>query len=195
MLTVIFTRFWATVCKTVRPMLSHRCLSCLSVLYVTFVRCGQTVGRIKMELGMHVGLGPGHIVLDGDPPPPLQRCTAPPIFGPYLLRPNGCMDQDVTWYGARPRPRQLCVRWGPRSPSPKRGRSPAQIFGPCLLWPNGWMDEAGTWHAGRPQPRRLCVRWEPSPPPQKGPSPLPNFLPISVVAKRLDASRCHLVWM
>jgi len=31
--------------------------------------------------------------------------------------------------------------------------------------------------------------------PKKGRSPLPNFRPISIVAKRLDASRCHLVWM
>ena len=48
-------------------MLSDRCLSVLSVcpvLSVTFVHCGQTVGRIKMKLGI---LGPGHIVLDGDP--------------------------------------------------------------------------------------------------------------------------------
>ena len=40
-------------------MLSVRCLSCLSclscpVLSVTFVHCGQTVGRIKMKLGMQV---------------------------------------------------------------------------------------------------------------------------------------------
>ena len=27
------------------------------------------VGWIKMKLGMQVGLGPGHIVLDGDPAP------------------------------------------------------------------------------------------------------------------------------
>ena len=95
-------------------------LSCLSVcLSVTFVHCGQTVGRIKMKLGRQVGLGPGHIVLDGDPAPPLPKGhSPPPIFGPYLLRPDGCMDQDVNWYGARPRPRRLCVRWGPRSPSP-----------------------------------------------------------------------------
>ena len=33
-----------------------------------------------------------------------------PIFGPYLLRPNGCMGQDATWYGGRPRPRRLCVK-------------------------------------------------------------------------------------
>jgi len=38
-----------------------------------FVHCGQTVGRIKMKLGMQVGFGPGHIVLDGDPAPPPQK--------------------------------------------------------------------------------------------------------------------------
>jgi len=76
--------FWVTVCKTVRPMLSDH----LSVLSVTLVYCGQTVGWIKMKLGMQVaevGLGPGHIakmplgmavglspgdfVLDGEPAP------------------------------------------------------------------------------------------------------------------------------
>ena len=70
--------YWATVCKTVRPMLSHHCLSvCLSVLSATLVYCGQTVGRLKMKLGMQVGLGPGHIVLGKDPAPAPQRGTAP----------------------------------------------------------------------------------------------------------------------
>jgi len=77
-----------------------------------------------MKLGMELGLGPGHTVLDGDPAPLSQSGTAPPIFGLYLLRPNGCMDQDVTWYGGKPRPRQLCVRWGPRSPTPKGRAEP-----------------------------------------------------------------------
>ena len=55
--------FWATLCKTVHLVLSDRCLSvCLSVLSVTFLYCGQTVGRIKIKLGTQVGLGPGHIV-------------------------------------------------------------------------------------------------------------------------------------
>jgi len=49
------------------------------------------VGRIKMKLGMQVGLGPGHIVLDEDPAPP-PKGTQPPIFRPYLLWPNGWMD-------------------------------------------------------------------------------------------------------
>ena len=35
---------------------------------------------------MQVGLGPGHIVLDGDPAPPPKGAQPPPIFGPYLLR-------------------------------------------------------------------------------------------------------------
>jgi len=53
-----------------RHMLSDRCLSCLSVLSVTFMHSGQMVGWIKMKLGMQVGLGFGHIVLGGDPAPP-----------------------------------------------------------------------------------------------------------------------------
>jgi len=33
---------------------------------VAFLQLLQTVGWIKMPLGREVGLGPGHIVLDGD---------------------------------------------------------------------------------------------------------------------------------
>jgi len=106
------------------PVLSV-CLSCLSVM---LVYCSQTVRWIKMKLGMEVGLGSGHIVLDGDLAP------RPPPKGPCLLWPNGWMDQDATWYGVRSRPRRHYVKWGPSSPK-KRGTSP--IFGPCLLWPNG----------------------------------------------------------
>jgi len=128
-----------------------------------------------MKLGLQVGLDPGHIVLDGDPaPPPAKRYSPNRIFGPYLLRPNGCMDQDASWYGARPQPRRLCVRWRPRSlPSTKKGgRAPSPIFGPFLLWPNGCMHQDATWYGGRPQPRGLCVRW--------GPSPL-NFMPMFII--------------
>jgi len=52
------------------------------------VYCGQTAGWMKMPLGTEVELGPGHIVLDGDPTPPLcERGTTapPPLFGPCLL--------------------------------------------------------------------------------------------------------------
>jgi len=42
-------RFWATVCKTVRPVLFPSSSGWLSV---TLVYCGQTFGRIKMKLSM-----------------------------------------------------------------------------------------------------------------------------------------------
>jgi len=43
-----------------------------------------------MLLGMEVGLGPDHIVLDGDlAPPPQKEAQQPPLFGPCLLCANG----------------------------------------------------------------------------------------------------------
>jgi len=98
-----------------------------------------------MPLGMEISFGPGDFVLDENPAPPPQKGGGPPIFGPFLFQPNGCVHQDVTWYKGRPRPRPHRVRWGPSSLSPKRGRSP-----------------------------------------------LPNFRPMSIVAKQLDKSRRHL---
>jgi len=82
---------WATVCKTVRHMLSVRCLSVLSCLSVTLAYCGQTVGRLKMKLGMHVRLGPGHTG------PPTPKRHSPPISGPYFLWSKGSIDQDASW--------------------------------------------------------------------------------------------------
>ena len=71
----------------VRPMPSDRLvMSCLSCLSVTLVYCGQTVGRIKMKLGMQVGLGPGHIELDeAQLTPSAKKGAQPPIFGLCLL--------------------------------------------------------------------------------------------------------------
>jgi len=91
----------------------------LSVLSATLVYCSQTIGRIKMNLGMGVGLGPGHIVLD---PGLLPKRARPPIFGPYLLWPNGSMDQGA-------RPKRHCVRWGPSSP-PQKGDRASPNFWP-----------------------------------------------------------------
>jgi len=60
-------------------------LSCL-VLSVTLVYCGQTVGWIKVKLGVQVGLGPNHNKMGNHLPSP--KGTQPPIFGPYLFGPN-----------------------------------------------------------------------------------------------------------
>jgi len=37
------------------------------------VYCGQMAGWIKMPLGMELGIGLGHIVLDGDPASPPKK--------------------------------------------------------------------------------------------------------------------------
>jgi len=135
---------------------------CLSV---TLVYCGQTVGWIKMKLGMQVGLGPGHIVLDEDPAPPPQRGTAPQ-FSAHI-----CCGQMAEWikmpFGREVGlyPSNIALDGDPAPSSPKRGQSPPPIFGLCLLWPNGWMDEDATWYGSRRQPRPYCVRREPSSPP------------------------------
>ena len=51
------------------------CLCCLSV---TLAYCGQTVGWMKMKLGMEVGLGPVDIVLYGDLAPLPEKGQSSP---------------------------------------------------------------------------------------------------------------------
>ena len=122
-------------------MLSDRCLSVcpvLSILSVTLVYCGQTVGRIKIKLGVQVSLGPGHTVLDGHPALPPPKGADPPIFGPYLLWPNGWMDQDATWYGGRPWSRLHCARLGLSSPFQKGDGAPAQFSAHFYCGQTAW---------------------------------------------------------
>ena len=85
-LSVLF--YWATIYKTVRPMLSDRCLSVLSsrpcpVCYVGVLWPNGWMDQDATALGTEVGLGPGHIVSDGDPAPP--KGAQPSLFGPCLL--------------------------------------------------------------------------------------------------------------
>jgi len=104
-------------------------------------------GWIRMPIGMEVGLGPGHIVLDGDPArsPKEGHINPPPILDPCLLWPNGWMAQDATWYGGMPGRRRHCVRRGPSCPPPpsKRGRghsSPTDFPGHIYCGQTaGWM--------------------------------------------------------
>ena len=84
-------------------------------------------------------------------------CSHLPIFGPYLLWPNGWMDSDALGSGN-------FVLDGDPAPVPKMGWSPN--YRPCL-WEKGWMDQDGTWHGGGPRSRPHCARWGPSSPPPK----------------------------
>ena len=99
-----------------------------------------------MALGMEVGLGPSHIVLDGDPAPlPKKGAEPPPQFSAdvYCGQTAGCIKMALGM-------------------------------------------EVGL------VPGHIVRNGNPAPLPQKGAEP-PNFRPIFIVAKRLDASRCHLV--
>jgi len=80
-----------------------------------------------MKLATRVGLGPGHIVLDGEPAHLSQRWWSSLTFRPYLL----ALEVEV---GLGPR---HIVLDGDPGPLPKKGIEPPTIFGPYLLWPNG----------------------------------------------------------
>ena len=74
-----------------RFFLCYQPIVCPVCLSVTLVYCGQTVWRIKMKHGMQVGLGPGHIVLDGDPAPPPPKGHRPQ-FSAHI-----CCCQMAAW--------------------------------------------------------------------------------------------------
>ena len=96
-----------------------------------------------MPLGKDVGLGPGDIVLDGEPSLPQKGAQQPPIFGLCNV--------------AKRLPLGTEVDLGPGDNSAHKGALPP-ILGPCLLWdlwPNGWMDQDATWcglRRSRPSP-------------------------------------------
>jgi len=120
-----------------------------------------------MSLGTEVGLGPRHIVLDGDPARHTEtrkgaqqpastfavcgRCVrinrGP---GPCLLWPNDWMDQDATWYGGRSRRKRHCVSW--KLSSPFSGRTP--ILG-------SWMDVFYTGNSQNITRAQQLLRWGP----------------------------------
>jgi len=151
--------------------------------------CGQMAGWVKMPLGMEADLSPGNFVLDGDPASNDKRGH---IFNfrPILLWPNSWMDQDGTWHPGRPRSRPHCARWGPSSLPQKGDRT--QIFGPfyygqtagCIKMPLGMEVGFGPGH--------IVLDGDPAPP-KRGGGTTPNFRPMSIVAKRLNGSRCHLI--
>ena len=128
--------------------------------------CGQTTGWMKLVLGMEVGLSPGDFALDGDPAPS-------PIFGPFLLRPNGWMHQDATWYGYRPQPRGFVLDGDP-VPLPKKGANPPKFSGHVYCGQTaGWIKMPLGMKVGLSPGD--CVRYGPSPPPHKEGGAPPQF--------------------
>jgi len=90
-----------------------------------------------MPLGTDVGLGPGHIVLDGDPAPPSPKRGTAPNFRPMSIVAKRLDDQDTntiplgTEVGLDPSNIML-----DGDPAPhERGTAAAPLSGRCLLWP------------------------------------------------------------
>jgi len=94
---------------------------------------------------------------------------------------NVWMDSDATWYGGRPRPKRFCVRWEPSPPKRGGGAQPL-IFGPCLLWPNGYGIEIPLGREVGLGSGDTVLDGDPALPQKRGKA-IPNFRPMSVVAK------------
>ena len=110
------------------------------MLSVTLVYCGQTVGRIKIKPGMQVGLGPGHIVLDGVPAPRHPKGHSPPNLWPISVAAKWLHGSRCHLYGSRPWSRRLCVRWEPGSHLPKkRGGGPKFVADVYCGQTAGWI--------------------------------------------------------
>jgi len=148
-----------------------------------------------MKLGVLVGLGPGHIVLDGDPAlPPLKWQSLP--FSAHI-----CCGQMAEWI-KMPLGREvglgpsgIVLDGDPVPAPPKREQSPtfsADVYSGQL---NGRVDQDATWYEGRLRPRPHCVIHGNPAPPKGGGGTAPNFLPMSIVAKRspISATAEHLL--
>jgi len=113
-----------------------------------------------MPLGTEEGLGPGHIVLDGDPAPPANG------HSPQFLA-HVCCGQTAGWIKMLTYlvgevdldPGVIVLDEDPAPPN--KGHSPPPNFFPCLLWPKGLMNQDAIWYGGRPRLRPHCVRWGP----------------------------------
>jgi len=150
-----------------RPFVKRFALCYRTVICsVTLVYCDQTARWIKMKLGMQVGLGPGHIMLGGKPPPPPQRCTAP-NFRPI------CCGQMSGWIKM---PLCMEVGLGPGdfvldgdpAPPPQKGAEPPLQFSAhvyccqtagCIKMPLGMEVDLGPGH--------MVLDGYPAPPPRE----------------------------
>jgi len=122
---------------------------------------------------MHIGLGPGHFVLDGNPAPSPQKEGRDPTFSAY-----GC-GQTAGW---------IKMALGTEeSLSPGDFLLDGAHFRPISTVAERL--DASRCHLVW-KPRRLCVRWEPSPYPKRGGAP--NFWPTSQCGQKAAWSKTPL---
>jgi len=103
------------------------------------------------------------------------------------------MDQGETWHAGSPRSWPHCVRWEPSSPPLKGHRTAQPQFSAhiCCAQMAGRIKMPLGRELGL-GPSDIVLDRDPAPLPKKG-AEVPNLPPMSIVAKQLDSSGCHLV--
>jgi len=163
-------------------MLSYRCLCCLSVCDVGVLWPNGWMDQDKTWRGGR--LGPGHSVLDGDPAPPQKR-TQPLQFSAHVRsgQTAGWIKMPLdTKVGLGPGDRH-CVRWGSNALPPKRGHSPRFSAHVRCRQTAGWIKMPLGTEVGL-GPGDIVLDGDQAPPPPKKGAQLPQFRPMSIVAKR-----------
>jgi len=157
-------------------------------------------GWIKMPLGMEVGLRTGDCVGWGPRSPSSQRERSPQFSAHvYCSQTTGWINMKLGMQvGLGP---GHTVLDGDPAPTPK-GHSPQFLACICCGQMAAWIKMPLGMEVGL-GPGDFVLDKDPAHPPEKGSEPpsekggratLLNFRPIFIVVKRLDASRCHLVW-
>jgi len=108
-----------------------------------------------------------------------------------LLWPDGWIDQGATWYGDRPLPTPHCVRCGTQLP--KRGTAVPQFSTHVYCGQTARLIKMPLGAEVGLGPGHIVLNWGPSSPEKRRHSSPRNFRPMSIVAKQLDGSRCHMV--
>jgi len=131
-----------------------------------------------MKLGTEVGLGPGHIVLDGDPAPTPQKRHSPQFsahvccYGQTARSIRMPLGTEVG-LGAG----DIVLDGDPAPPPPEREHSTTS-FGPCLLCQTVGLIKMKLGTDVGLGPRHIVLDGDPAPSPQRtGHSPRPIFGP------------------
>jgi len=131
-----------------------------------------------MKLGVQAGLGPGHIVLDGNPAL-VPKGAQPPQFSAHI-----CCGQMAVWIKMPPGreiglgPSDIVLDMDP-APLPKRGRSPEFSAHVSCGKTAGWVKMALGMEVGLGLGHTV-LDGVPAPLPQKGAQP-PNLRPMSIL--------------
>ena len=145
-----------------------------------------------MTLGMEVGLGSGHIVLNGAQLFLPQKGHSP-RFSVHIY-----CGQTAEWIktalGMEVGLGLDDIVWDGDSAPPEKKAQPPPNFGSCLFRPNGWMHEDATWYGSVLRRGYIVLDGHPALSHAPRGTVPPNFRPISVAAKWLNGVRRHFVW-